>query len=55
MQFLAERAPDIPAPRTHGLIALDPFRVIFMSYVPGITLAQAWRLPRRQVVDPTAA
>jgi hypothetical protein len=42
MQFLAERAPDIPAPRTHSLIALGPFRVIFMSYIPGITLAQAW-------------
>lgn len=42
MQFLAERAPDIPAPRTHGLITLGPFSVLFMSYVPGITLAQAW-------------
>lgn len=42
MQFLAERAPDIPAPRAHGLIAFGPFRVIFMSYIPGITLAQAW-------------
>jgi aminoglycoside phosphotransferase (APT) family kinase protein len=42
MRFLAERAPDIPAPRAHGLIALGPFRVVFMSYIPGITLAQAW-------------
>ncbi|RMJ25170.1 Phosphotransferase enzyme family [Aspergillus sp. HF37] len=42
MQFLAERAPNIPAPRAHGLIAFGPFRVIFMSYVPGIALAQAW-------------
>lgn len=42
MQFLAKRAPDIPAPRVHGLIALGPLRVIFMSRVPGITLAEAW-------------
>lgn len=42
MQFLAKWAPDIPAPRAHGLIAFGPFRVIFMSYIPGITLAQAW-------------
>lgn len=42
MRFLAERAPDIPAPRAHGMVALGPFSVIFMSYVPGITLAQAW-------------
>jgi len=42
MRFLAERAPEIPAPRAHGLIALGPFRVIFMSYILGTTLAQAW-------------
>ena len=42
MQFLMEQAPYIPAPRPHGLVAFGPFRVIFMSYVPGITLAQAW-------------
>ena len=42
MQVLAERAPDIPAPRAHGLIALGPFRVIFMSYIPGTTLAEEW-------------
>lgn len=42
MEFLAERAPDIPAPRPHGLIAFGPFRVIFMSYIPDTTLAQVW-------------
>lgn len=42
MRFLAERAPDIPAPRAYGMVALGPFRVTFMSYIPGITLAQAW-------------
>ncbi|KAJ5571990.1 hypothetical protein N7535_005650 [Penicillium sp. DV-2018c] len=42
LQFLAQRAPDIPVPRAHGMVALGPFSVIFMSYVPGMTLAQAW-------------
>lgn len=42
MQYLMKQAPDIPAPRPHGLIAFGPFRVIFMSYIPGTTLAQTW-------------
>ncbi|KAJ5579837.1 uncharacterized protein N7459_005822 [Penicillium hispanicum] len=42
MQFLAKQAPEIPAPRVHGFIALGPCGVLFMSRVPGITLAQAW-------------
>ncbi|KAH1543790.1 hypothetical protein KXX57_005734 [Aspergillus fumigatus] len=42
MQYLLEWAPDIPAPRPHGLVAFGPFRVIFMSYIPGTTLTQAW-------------
>ncbi|KAH8689044.1 hypothetical protein BGW36DRAFT_420989 [Talaromyces proteolyticus] len=42
MEYLAREAPDIPAPRPHGLIALGSFRVIFMSYIPDITLAQVW-------------
>lgn len=42
MRFLAEQAPDIPVPRAHGMVALGPFSVIFMSYIPGITLAEAW-------------
>ncbi|EER42637.1 conserved hypothetical protein [Histoplasma capsulatum H143] len=42
MQYLAERAPDIPAPKPHGLIRFGPFRVIFMSYIPDMTLAQVW-------------
>ena len=42
MQFLAARAPSVPAPRAHGLIAFGPFRVIFMSHVPGMTLTQEW-------------
>ncbi|OAX78156.1 hypothetical protein ACJ72_07538 [Emergomyces africanus] len=42
IQYLAEHVPDIPAPKPHGLIRFGPFRVIFMSYIPDMTLAQAW-------------
>jgi len=42
MAYLAEHAPDIPAPRPHGLIDLGPYKVIFMSYIPSMTLAKAW-------------
>lgn len=42
MQYLAERMPEIPAPRAHGMIQLGPFRVIFMSCIPGMTLTEAW-------------
>ncbi|KAH8434553.1 uncharacterized protein LDX57_012196 [Aspergillus melleus] len=42
MQYLMKQAPDIPAPRPHGLIAFGPSRVIFMTYVFDKTLAQAW-------------
>lgn len=41
-QFLAEHAPDIPAPRPHGLIHLGNLSVMFFSYIPGITLEKAW-------------
>ncbi|EAS36890.2 uncharacterized protein CIMG_02244 [Coccidioides immitis RS] len=42
LEFLAKQAPDVPAPRPHGLVAFGPFRVIFMSCIPGMTLTQAW-------------
>lgn len=42
MEYLAKNAPDIPAPRPHGFIELGPFRLIFMSYIPDMTLTQAW-------------
>ncbi|PCG89720.1 Aminoglycoside phosphotransferase [Penicillium occitanis (nom. inval.)] len=42
MEYLEKKAPDIPAPRPHGLIAFGHFRVIFMSYIPDMTLTQAW-------------
>lgn len=34
MEYLEKKAPDIPAPRPHGLITFGHFRVIFMSYIP---------------------
>ncbi|KAH7323907.1 kinase-like domain-containing protein [Rhexocercosporidium sp. MPI-PUGE-AT-0058] len=42
LQYLAEHAPDIPAPKPHGLIRFDSVRVIFMTYFPSITLEKAW-------------
>lgn len=42
MQYLAEKVPDIPAPRPHGLIEFAPFRAIFMTYIPSMTLEEAW-------------
>ncbi|KAI9675260.1 MAG: hypothetical protein M1817_001162 [Caeruleum heppii] len=42
MQYLAEHAPDVPAPRAHGLLRFDGFTVVFMSYIPAMTLTQAW-------------
>lgn len=42
MQYLAEHAPDIPAPRPHGLVIFGHYQVTFMSYIPSMTLADAW-------------
>lgn len=42
MQYLEEHAPDIPAPRPHRLVAFGNYRVLFMTSIPGSTLAAAW-------------
>ncbi|EEP80140.1 predicted protein [Uncinocarpus reesii 1704] len=42
LQYLAEHLPDIPAPRPHGVIRLKPFTAFFMSYIPSMTLTEAW-------------
>ncbi|OOG00559.1 hypothetical protein ASPCADRAFT_38968 [Aspergillus carbonarius ITEM 5010] len=42
LQYLAEYMTDIPAPKPHGLIVFAPFRAVFMSYIPGMTLNQTW-------------
>lgn len=42
MQYLAGKAPEIPALRPHGLIQFGPFCVMFMTYIPSMTLKGAW-------------
>lgn len=42
LQYLAEQAPEIPAPRPHGLIKFGYFCIIFQSYVPSMTLTKVW-------------
>jgi len=42
LQYLAEHAPDIPAPKPHGLVRFDSVRVMFMTYFPSTTLEKAW-------------
>ncbi|KAL9098398.1 MAG: hypothetical protein Q9163_005936 [Psora crenata] len=42
MQYLQEHAPEIPAPRPHGLVNLGGFWAIFMTYIPSVTLEEAW-------------
>jgi hypothetical protein len=42
MQYLAEHAPDIPAPKPHGFIKLGTTHVIFMTLIPSITLEKVW-------------
>ncbi|KAL2828188.1 hypothetical protein BDW59DRAFT_171023 [Aspergillus cavernicola] len=42
LQYLSGHACDHPVPRTHGLIMLGNYRAMFMSQIPGVTLAKAW-------------
>ena len=42
MQYLYENAPDIPAPRPNGLVKIGNHWAIFMTYIPSITLEDAW-------------
>lgn len=42
LEFLAVHVPDIPIPRPHGLIQLGSMSLLFTSYVPKQTLANAW-------------
>ena len=42
IQHLAEYAPEIPAPRPHGLVKFDSVRIMFMTYFPSMTLEAAW-------------
>jgi hypothetical protein len=42
IQYLAQHAPDIPAPKPHGLVRFGSARIMFMTYFPSMTLEQAW-------------
>lgn len=42
MQYLHDHMPSIPAPRPHGLVKLSKFYLIFMSFMPGLSLEGAW-------------
>jgi aminoglycoside phosphotransferase (APT) family kinase protein len=42
LQYLAERAPEFPAPKPHGLIGFGSSRLLLMSYIPSTTLQTAW-------------
>lgn len=42
IQFLASKAPTIPAPRPHGLIEFSNVHIMLMSYIPSTTLADVW-------------
>ncbi|KAH8795578.1 phosphotransferase family protein [Hyaloscypha finlandica] len=42
IQYLAAYAPEIPAPRPHGLVKFDSVRILFMTYFPSMTLESAW-------------
>lgn len=42
LQFLAQHAPDFPAPKPHGLIKLGNSALILMSYIPSVTLRNVW-------------
>lgn len=42
LQYLEEHKPNIPAPRSLGLIRLGKCFLIFMSFVPGTTLEAVW-------------
>ena len=42
MQYLEEHAPDVPAPRPHGLVKFGSARIMSMTYFPSTTLESAW-------------
>lgn len=48
LQHLKENLPDIPIPSPHGLITFKPFCAIFMTYIPSMTLTNAWPTLSRQ-------
>lgn len=42
LQYLAEHAPNVPVPRTLGLVKVGRMYYLFMTSIPGQTLESAW-------------
>ncbi|KAF2167315.1 hypothetical protein M409DRAFT_22742 [Zasmidium cellare ATCC 36951] len=40
--YLSQKCPEVPAPRPEGLIQLNGQSLMFMSYIPGESLAEVW-------------
>jgi len=52
MQYLAQHAPEIPAPKPLGLVTSNKTSYIFMSFVPGLTVDKIWsKLFKKQKVS----
>lgn len=42
LQYLERHKPKLPVPRTQGLITCGQSAYLFLSYIPGSTLAEVW-------------
>ncbi|KAF7865704.1 hypothetical protein EAF04_005870 [Stromatinia cepivora] len=42
LQYLQDNAPALLAPKPHGLVKLNNVHIIFMTYIPSVTLEQVW-------------
>jgi aminoglycoside phosphotransferase (APT) family kinase protein len=42
LQYLEAYAPEIPAPKPHGLIKYSNFYIMLMTYIPSTTLESVW-------------
>ncbi|KPA36612.1 arabinan endo- -alpha-l-arabinosidase a protein [Fusarium langsethiae] len=40
--YLQQHLPAFPAPRPHGLLQLNGYNFLFMTFIPGIDLENAW-------------
>jgi len=51
MQYLAQHAPEIPAPKPLGLVLSNRTSYIFMSFVPGLTVKIWSKLSKKQKIS----
>jgi len=42
LQYLQEHAPELPVPKPHGLIRFHTVQIMFMTYIPSLTLEEVW-------------